>query len=142
MQETCELTLHDILHAGQVCKDLKVVLGSPALFHVGISSVAAGTTPRGVPKLFLPNKAVAGFLLSSSRYAEFNVWFCTGGLSEECERWGGGVVLEMIYRAALRQPPRAAYRRSPIPFFISGLTAIYDLSQPLWADDVASTFGS
>lgn len=60
---------------------------------------------------------------------------CEGGRSEECDCWGGGVVLKTIDRAALRQPPWAAYRPSPIPF-LSGLTALHGLSQPLCGHDV------
>jgi hypothetical protein len=140
-RKTCELTLHDIFHACQVRKDLEVVLGSPALVHVGISRVAAGSTPRGVPTLSRRNRALAGrvpssWLLRSWGSVSVSISVSAkGGLPEGCGCWGGGVVLKTIDRAALRQPPWAAYRRSPIPF-LSGLTALYDLSQPLYGDDV------
>lgn len=64
-RKICELTLHDIFHACQIRKDLEVVLGSPAWFHVGISRVAAGTTARGVPTLSRRNRALAGRVPSS-----------------------------------------------------------------------------
>lgn len=69
----CELTLHDIFHACQIRKDLEVVLGSPAWFHVGISRVAAGTTARGVPTLSRRNRALAGRVPSS--------WLLRSGVS-------------------------------------------------------------
>ena len=144
--ETCrkarELTLHDIFHACQVRKDLEIVLGSPALFHVGISRV----------RLLVPRRAAfprcpgaAGRLLVEYR----QVGSCEAESLSLRRRAGGRIRLLGWRGCAEDDRPGgpwtalwAAYRRSPVPF-LSGLTALHDLSQRhLAAMTFASTFGS
>lgn len=70
------LTLDNVLHTRQIREDFEVVLGSPALLHVGISRSAAGTTPGGVPDLIWPYKAFGARAASGNVVRKVEV-FCT-----------------------------------------------------------------